>query len=78
MNLALALTGYAVLVAVLAPRLLGASWTDRSPRLAVAAWQTATASIIAAVFFARLALGAPSAHLHRDPRQLVTLCAQVG
>jgi Zn-dependent protease with chaperone function len=76
MNLAVAFAGYAILLATMAPRVLRAAWTDRSPRLAIAAWQTVTASVVLAAIFVGLALAAPTAHLHRDVKQFAALCIQ--
>lgn len=60
MAAALALTGYAVVLALFGPPLLAGRWADRAPRLAIAAWQAVCASIVAAVVFAGLALTVPS------------------
>lgn len=54
------LLGYAVLLGILGPRLLRArGWADRAPRLGVLVWQTAGASVIAAVVLAGLMLVVP-------------------
>jgi len=57
METALALAGYAAVLAVLGPRWLAtARWADRAPRLAIAAWQAVCASVVLAVVLAGLAL----------------------
>lgn len=60
MIVALALAGYALLVAVAAPRLLVRGWAQRAPRLAIVVWQAAAASVLLAAVLAGLALTVPS------------------
>lgn len=55
MTVPLALLGYAAAVATLAPWLLGGQWLLRSPRMAVALWHTACASVLLAVVLAGIA-----------------------
>jgi len=52
MTVTLALLGYAVVIAVLAPRLLDGRWLRRSPRLAVTLWHTTGVSVLLAVVLA--------------------------
>ncbi|MEV4896638.1 M56 family metallopeptidase [Nonomuraea sp. NPDC055795] len=52
---------YAVVAAVLLPRLLGrASWTSRAPRLAIGMWQAAGFSAVAAALLAAISLAVPT------------------
>ena len=60
MTTAVALLAFAAVLAVLAPPAIGARWVDRSPRLAVAAWQAASAGVLLSVVLAGLALLVPA------------------
>lgn len=76
MIVALVLWGYALVLATLGVTILRrASWVDRAPRLAIAAWQALTVSIVLAVAFGGLALVVPTAQVSTNLAQLVEACA---
>lgn len=76
MIVALILWGYALVLATLGVLTLRrAAWVDRAPRLAIAAWQALTASIVLAVVFGGLALVVPTAQVSANLAQLVEACA---
>lgn len=69
------LLGYAVLLGILGPRLLRArGWADRAPRLGVLVWQTAGASVIAAVVLAGLMLVVPIVQAPHGLADLLAAC----
>lgn len=69
---------YAVLVASLGGRWLSrASWTHRSPRLGIAAWQSVTVSVVLAVLSAGVALAVPTLPITTDLALLLHSCASV-
>lgn len=71
----LILLSYLLLLAVTGPRLLaGAAWVERSPRLAIAAWQAMTASVLVGTALAGLSLTLPSVHLGFNLSGLVHAC----
>lgn len=71
----LVLLGYAVLVATLAGRWLSrAGWTQRAPRLGIAAWQVLTASVVLAVVLAGLAVAVPALPVTTDLAALLHSC----
>ncbi|MBO1269677.1 M56 family metallopeptidase [Arthrobacter cavernae] len=75
MIVALSLLGYALVLAVAGPRLLrAASWADRAPRLAIAAWQALTVTILASVALAGLALTFPTVSVSGDLAELLRAC----
>ncbi|MER7249904.1 M56 family metallopeptidase [Kribbella sp. NPDC000426] len=55
MTLTAALFGYAAVLAVAIPRLLGGRWLDRSPRLALTLWHTSAVSALSAATLATVA-----------------------
>jgi Zn-dependent protease with chaperone function len=58
---ALGLLAYALALSIAAPQVLcGARWADRAPRVAVAAWQGVTLSVVLAVVFGAVALTVPT------------------
>jgi Zn-dependent protease with chaperone function len=72
---ALPLLGYALVLAVAGPLLLGAgSWVDRAPRLAIAAWQALTVTVLASVALAGLALTFPTVAVSGDLAGLLRAC----
>jgi len=73
MMVAAALLGYAVALAVAAPWLL-AGWVDRAPRLAIAAWQAVTVSIVGAVVLGALALTFPTVQMSGNLADLLREC----
>lgn len=75
MIVALSLLGYALVLAAAGPRLLRAApWTDRAPRLAIAAWQALTVTILASVGMAGLALTFPTVSVSGDLAELLRSC----
>lgn len=70
-----ALLAYAVILAVLGPKLLRmGSWTERAPRLGILAWQAATASVLGAAILAGLALVVPVAQAPHALAGLLASC----
>ncbi|MDI3195229.1 M56 family metallopeptidase [Pseudarthrobacter sp. AL07] len=75
MIVALSLLSYALTLAVAGPRLLRAgSWADRSPRLAIAAWQALTVTVLASAALAGLALTFPTMTVSADLAELLRAC----
>lgn len=78
MIVALALAVYAVVVSVALPRVLrGREWTERAPRLAIAVWKAACASVIASVLLAPLAAAIPASVVGHDLAALFEACAHL-
>ncbi|WP_129663631.1 M56 family metallopeptidase [Phytoactinopolyspora endophytica] len=76
MSVALILWCYAaVLATVGATTLRRAGWTDRAPRLAIAAWQALSLSIVLATVFGSLALAVPIPQVSANLAELVESCA---
>lgn len=75
MRVALLLLGYAiVLAAVVAPLLRRASWVERAPRLAIAAWQALTVTVLASVAMAGAAVTIPLPQVSGDIAALLRAC----
>lgn len=75
MIVAVALLGYATLLALAAPVVLRrGTWTARAPRLAIVAWQAASVSVLTSVVLAGLALAAPTAPLGANLAGLLRTC----
>ncbi|MDT0276082.1 M56 family metallopeptidase [Blastococcus goldschmidtiae] len=75
MTTTVALLAFAAALVVLAPRAIGAGWTDRSPRLAVAAWQAASAGVLVSVVLAGLALLVPAGAVADGLASILDACA---
>lgn len=75
MTTAVVLLGFAAALVVLAPRAIGAGWADRSPRLAVAAWQAGSAGVLVSVVLAGLALLVPAGAVADGLASVVDACA---
>jgi len=76
MRVAVSLVVYATLLATAAPRLLvGVSWVDRAPRLAICLWQALSVSVLAAIGLAGLALAVPTAKISSGIAELLRACA---
>lgn len=72
---ALSLLSYALTLTVAGPRLMQAgSWADRSPRLAIAAWQALTVTVLASAALAGLALTFPTMTVSADLAELLRAC----
>lgn len=77
MIVAVALLGYAaLLLAVGASALRRARWTDRAPRLAVAAWLTMTSSAIASVVMGGAALVVPTVRVSTRLSDMLAACVE--
>ena len=75
MIVALSLLAYALLLGAVGPRLLqGAAWADSAPRLAVAAWQALSVTILTSVALAGLALTIPTVTVSGDLAELLRSC----
>ena len=75
MTTTVGLLAFAAVLAVLAPRAVGAGWADRSPRLAIAAWQAAAAGALISVVLAGLALLVPAGAVADGLAAMLNACA---
>ncbi|MGP3917299.1 M56 family metallopeptidase [Nonomuraea sp. 10N515B] len=76
MTVAIALAAYAAFAAVALPRLLRrAAWTDRAPRLAIAMWQAAGASVVVSVLLSAFAIAVPASVVGHGLAALFEACA---
>ncbi|MFC7585053.1 M56 family metallopeptidase [Nonomuraea antimicrobica] len=76
MTVAVVLAAYGVLAALCLPRLLRrAAWADRAPRLAIAMWLAAGASVIASAVLSALAVAVPAAAVGHGLAELFAACA---
>lgn len=76
MTVAVVLALYGAFAAVVIPRLLrGAAWTDRAPRLAIAMWQAASASVIVSALLAAFAVAVPASVVGHGLAGLFEACA---
>ena len=75
MTTTVGLLAFAAALAVLAPRAIGAGWADRSPRLAVAGWQAASAGVLISVVLAGLALLVPAGAVAEGLAAVLDACA---
>ena len=75
MTATVALLAFATVLAVLAPRAIGAGWADRSPRLAIAGWQAASAGVLISVVLAGLALLVPAGAVAQGLAAMLDACA---
>jgi hypothetical protein len=71
----LAYTG--LLLTAGASQLVRAGWTDRAPRLAIAAWLALTSSAIGSVILGGLALVVPTAGVSYHLAGLLAACARM-
>ncbi|MEV0143848.1 MULTISPECIES: M56 family metallopeptidase [unclassified Nonomuraea] len=72
------LTIYAIIAAVVLPRLLGeARWADRAPRLAIVMWQAACASVIVSVLLAVFVLAVPATVVGHGLAEFFAACAEM-
>lgn len=75
MIVAILLLGYAGLLGVVGPMVLRrGTWATRSPRLAITCWQILSASILASVTLAGLALAAPAAPFSTNLATILRAC----
>lgn len=76
MIVAFSLAGYAALACAFGARLLHVDgWGSRSPRLAIAAWQAATFSVVFALVLAGISLAVPAAAMAGGLAGLLRSCA---
>ena len=75
--IAAALFGWALVLAVGAPRLLTAGWTERSPRLGVLAWQAASVSFVLALLLGASAMIIPPVMFGGGLPELLTHCVML-
>jgi Zn-dependent protease with chaperone function len=73
-KIAVLLLGYAALLGAAGPWLLRRGWADHAPRLAVAAWQALTATVVAAVTLGALALALPAPLVSVNIAHLLEAC----
>lgn len=75
MIVAILLIAYAGILGVIGPKIFrGGTWAERSPRLAIMCWQILSASTLASVTLAGLALAAPSAPLSTNLATILRAC----
>lgn len=75
MTAALLLLGYAlVLAGAVGPLLHRAAWVERAPRLAIAAWQALTVTVLASVTMAGVAVTIPLPQVSGDLATLLRAC----
>ncbi|MFI7638866.1 M56 family metallopeptidase [Nonomuraea sp. NPDC049400] len=76
---AIVLLLYTVVAAIWLPRLgrRAAGWADRAPRLAIALWQAAAASVVASVLLAALAFAVPPEVVGHGLAGLFEACADM-
>ncbi|MFG1679305.1 M56 family metallopeptidase [Nonomuraea sp. NPDC049269] len=78
MTVAVILALYAVFAAVVLPRVLGrVGWADRAPRLAIAMWQAASASVVASALLAAFAVAVPASVVGHGLAGLFEACAML-
>jgi Zn-dependent protease with chaperone function len=73
-SVAVALLAYAAVLAVVAPRVLARSWVDRAPRVAIAAWQAVTGSVVVSVILGAVALTFPTIRVSANLAALLQEC----
>jgi Zn-dependent protease with chaperone function len=73
-SVAALLLAYAAVLGVAAPRVLGRGWVDRAPRVAIAAWQAVTASMVLAVLLGAVALTVPTMRISGNLAMLLREC----
>jgi Zn-dependent protease with chaperone function len=74
-NVSIMLIGYAGLLGVIGPIVLRrGAWAARSPRLAIACWQTLSASVLISITLAGLTLAAPSAPFSTNLAAVLRAC----
>jgi Zn-dependent protease with chaperone function len=73
-SVAFALLAYAAVLAVVAPRVLARSWVDRAPRVAIAAWQAVTGSVVVSVVLGAVALTFPTVGVSANLAALLQEC----
>lgn len=69
------LLAFAILLAVMAPKMVAATWTDRAPRLAVCAWQAISVGIVTAAVLAGLTLIVPASAISGGLAAFLDACA---
>ncbi|WP_100501216.1 M56 family metallopeptidase [Geodermatophilus chilensis] len=75
MSTAIGLLAFAAVLAVLAPRVIGAGWSGRSPRLALTAWLAASAGLLVSVVLAGLTLLVPATAVSEGLAAILDACA---
>ncbi|MQA87462.1 MAG: M48 family metalloprotease [Streptosporangiales bacterium] len=75
MTVAVVLLGYAAVLAVCGPRLLGApAWMEHAPRLGIVAWQAASVSFLASLVLGGLALSVPTVQVSANLAEVLRAC----
>ncbi|SDG34433.1 Signal transducer regulating beta-lactamase production, contains metallopeptidase domain [Sinosporangium album] len=78
MTVALLLAAYAVVAAVVLPRVLGAvAWAERAPRLAAGMWQAASASVVVSAVLAGPAFAVPPSSVGHGLAAFFAACADL-
>ncbi|AQZ61698.1 Peptidase M48, Ste24p precursor [[Actinomadura] parvosata subsp. kistnae] len=76
MTVAIVLALYGLFAALALPRLLRrGTWADRAPRLAIAMWQAASVSVVAAALLSAFAAAVPAAVVGHGLAELFEACA---
>jgi Zn-dependent protease with chaperone function len=66
---------FAVLLAILGPRMVGTAWTTRAPRLGIVAWQAASAGVVLASVLAGVTLLVPVGAISHGLAAVLDACA---
>ncbi|MEU0721779.1 M56 family metallopeptidase [Streptomyces lavendulocolor] len=75
MRVALLLLGYAAILGVLGPAVLGrAAWLSRAPRLGIFAWQALTVTVMVSVALAGLAVAVPTVPVSGNLAEMLQAC----
>ncbi|AWS43795.1 hypothetical protein [Streptosporangium sp. 'caverna'] len=78
MMVAAVLASYAMVAVVVLPRLLSREeWAERAPRLAIAVWLAACASVVASAIFSALAVAIPASVIGHGLAGFFEACADV-
>ncbi|MEU4235136.1 M56 family metallopeptidase [Nonomuraea sp. NPDC026600] len=78
MTVAVILALYGISAAALLPKLLArAAWADRAPRLAIAMWQAASASVVASALLSAFAAAVPASVVGHGLAGLFEACAML-
>ncbi|WP_371786514.1 M56 family metallopeptidase [Streptosporangium subroseum] len=78
MMVAAVLASYAMVAALVLPRLLSQEeWAERAPRLAIAVWLAACASVVASAIFSALAVAIPATVIGHGLAGIFEACADV-
>ena len=75
MTTTVGLLAFAALLVTLGPRIIGAGWATRAPRLGIIAWQAASASVVLASVLAGVTLLVPATAISQGLAAVLDACA---